>query len=226
MKDYYPLLLKTALFQGIAGEELSSMLACLSPRVRSYPKGAAVLRAGEPALDAGIVLTGRVEICREDIQGNRAVLSSLSPGGIFAESYACARRTELPVSVWTQAPARILLLNVSRIICTCSSACAFHTRLIENLLQVLAEKNIALNEKLDCLSKRTLREKLLAYLEGQARAVGSASFSIPFDRQALADYLCADRSALSRELGRLRRAGILESDGKRFTLLQPPSGGA
>ena len=146
------------------------------------------------------------------------VVVGAGPGGLFAESFACARAESLPVTVTAAADAAVLLIDCGRISAPCSAACTFHTRLISNLLQVLAEKNLSLAGKLGHLSGRTIRERLLSYLEEQAARTGRATVTVPFDRQALADYLCVDRSALSRTIGALQREGVLTVRRDRFTL--------
>lgn len=220
MEEIFFVIQRTPLFHGIHPEDIPAMLSCLGAQTHRVPKGGAVLRAGEPAGAVGVVLLGRVQVCQEDMDGVRSILTSVGEGGLFAEAYACARQAQLPVSVWAQEESQILLLDVGRVVSTCPSACAFHTRLIENLLSILAEKNLLLSEKIDCIGKRSLSDKLLTYLEYEALRAGSDSFTIPFDRQALADYLCADRSALSRVIGMLRRTGVLEVRRNQFTLLR------
>ena len=146
-------------------------------------------------------LTGQVQVSRTKADGQRVVMGEIRPGGLFAESFACARAESLPVTVTAAADAAVLLIDCGRISAPCSAACTFHTRLISNLLQVLAEKNLSLAGKLGHLSGRTIRERLLSYLEEQAARTGRATVTVPFDRQALADYLCVGRSALSRTIG-------------------------
>ena len=220
MGKFLPVLLKSPLFAGIGAQDMEVMLDCLGAVERRFSRGEAVLRAGEPARRLGVVLSGRLQVCREDREGRRAVLSSVAPAGIFGEAHACAGTAALPVSVWAVEDSAVLLLDIARVVGVCPSSCAFHGRLVTNLLSVLAEKNILLSAKLEHVSRRTIREKLLSYLSAQAALAGSDAFSIPFDRQALADYLCADRSALSRELSALRREGILEAEKNRFRLLR------
>jgi CRP-like cAMP-binding protein len=168
----------------------------------------------------GILLSGGVQVFRDDFDGNRAIQATIQPGELFGETFACAGVARLPVSVEADQSSRVLLIRLKRIIETCPSACGFHNRVVLNLLKVLAAKNLLLNRKLEIVSRRTTREKLMAYLSFQARAAGSNHFAIPFDRQGLADYLGVDRSALSAEIGKLRREGVLESDRSVFTLLQ------
>lgn len=219
MTQYIPVLKSCPLFRGIEERDLSSMLDCLQARVKTYPKGRAVLTLGSPATVTGVVLKGAVHVCRVDAEGNRTVLAALGPGDLFGEAYACAGTISLPVSVWAERESTVLLLGISKVMTVCSSACAFHQILVKNLMCVLAEKNIFLTGKMEHLAKRTLREKLLSYLGEQAALQEGGSFTVPFDRQGLADYLCTDRSALSRELGRLREEGILDCNKNRFRLL-------
>ena len=220
MGKFLPVLLKSPLFAGIGAQDMEAMLDCLGAVERRFSRGEAVLRAGEPARWLGVVLSGRLQVCREDREGRRTVLSSVPPAGIFGEAHACAGTAALPVSVWAVEDSGVLLLDIARVVGTCPSSCTFHSRLVTNLLSVLAGKNILLSAKLEHVSQRTIREKLLSYLNAQAALAGSDSFAIPFDRQALADYLCVDRSALSRELSALRREGILEAEKNRFRLLR------
>ena len=125
----------------------------------------------------------------------------------------------MPVSVVAVRDSEVMLIDARRITVSCSNACEFHNRMVMNLLCAMAAKNLQLSRKIEITSHRTTREKLMAYLMTQARQARSSSFTIPFDRQALADYLCVERSALSAEIGRLRREGVLESDKSNFTLL-------
>ena len=139
------------------------------------------------------------------------------------EDLSFAGVEHISVDVTAVGETDVLLLDARRLVHTCSNACEFHNRLILNLLGVMAAKNLTMNRKLQITSRRTTREKLLTYLEMQARQAGSASFTIPFDRQALADFLEVDRSGLSAEIGKLRREGLLESERNSFTLLYEKS---
>lgn len=155
---------------------------------------------------------------REDIFGNRAILTALMPGQLFGETFACAGVEILPVSVIAVSDCKILLLDYRRIITTCPTACVFHSRLIENMLKILAGKNLVLNQKIEALSARTTREKLLAYLVAQAGVAGSRRFTIPSTRQELADYLSVDRSAMSREMGIMQKEGMIRFKKNCFEL--------
>ena len=207
------------LFAGINGEDLRALLRCLGARTAAYPKKTVILSEGEPAGMVGILLTGAAQIVRGDYSGNRSIVAAVGPGELFGEAFACAGMEEMPVEVLAREDTKVLLLDCQRLLHPCSSACAFHRQLLLNLTQVLARKNLALHQKLEILSRRTTREKLLTYLHQQAKQAHSSSFTIPYDRQELADYLEVERSGLSAEIGRLRREGILESQRGWFRLL-------
>ena len=221
MKDFQEVLSGTPLFAGMKWEEIEAMLRCLGGVRRSYPGQSAVYQEGENISQIGIVLSGRVQIMYEDLFGHRSILNGIGEGEVFGEALACAGVLRIPFSIWTQEPCEILFLEYKRVIHTCSNACVFHSRLIANMVSVLAEKNLMLNRKIRCLSRRSTREKLLMYLTEQARQANSQVFQIPFDRQALADYLCVDRSAMSAELSKLKREGILEFHRSTFRLFAP-----
>jgi len=217
---YLPVLQKCPLFWGIAPSELPALLTCLGAKTVMADRRETVLREGEPARFVGVVLEGGVQIQQEDYFGNRSILGLAGPGELFGESFACAGADSLPVSVTASRDSVLLLVDCRRVLSPCEKACGFHRSILSNLMQIMARKNLAFHQKLQITSRRTTREKLLAYLNLQAKLHGSAAFSIPFDRQELADYLGVDRSGLSAELSRLRREGILECQKNRFILLE------
>ena len=218
--DDLTILTECALFHGLREAQIREMLPCLSARQSRFRRGQFLLRAGDRVAFAGILLSGEVEVLQEDFWGNRNLLAAVGPGDLFAEAFACAHAVS-PVSVLCKTDGSVLYLNVRAIFSPCEKACAQHKALSQNLIRVLAEKNMQLNEKAGFLSQRTTREKLLAYLSAQARRAGSASFRIPFDRQQLADFLSVNRSAMSAELSRMQREGLLCADRSSFTLRQP-----
>ncbi|MBP8855062.1 MAG: Crp/Fnr family transcriptional regulator [Oscillospiraceae bacterium] len=219
MEQYFSLLLQCALFDGIAKTELAAMLSCLGGKVHTYPAASTILQAGAAVRDIGIVLSGRVQVIKEDYFGNSNLLTELNAPEIFAETFACAAIQESPVTVHSVTGCAILWINYRKIITPCSSACGFHAVLIGNMLRIVAGKNLLLNQKIEFLSMRTMQEKLMAYFTLQRQKSGSDSFAIPFSRQELADFLCVDRSALSRTLCKMRDDGLLRFKGNQFTLL-------
>jgi CRP-like cAMP-binding protein len=214
----YGFLKKTSLFRGTSEEELPTLLDCLAPTTREYAKNELILRQGEDVSAVGLVLSGRAQVIEEDFWGNRSILADAWPGDLFAEAYAFLPGERLRVSVVAAEPTSVMLLDAKRMLEVCSSACRFHTRLVQNVLAESARKNLALTRKVSHMSKRSTREKLLSYLSGQALGAGSDAFEIPFNRQQLADYLCVDRSAMSSELCKMRDEGLLVFDKNRFQL--------
>ena len=219
MEKFLSVLSRCQLFAGLNNQDLIAILACLDARVHGVAKNSAVFSEGEQAVYVGIVLSGNVQIVKEDYYGNRSIVAVAEPGELFGETFACAGVDALPVSVVAVQDSQVMLIDCHRITRSCSNACSFHNQLVLNLLQVVASKNLAFNQKLEILSKRTTRDKLMAYLTGQAKLRGSSSFSIPYDRQALADYLGVERSAMSAEISKLRKDGIIDSAKNHFTLL-------
>jgi CRP-like cAMP-binding protein len=219
VRKYLEIIEKSPLFKGIAQGDLTNMLDCLSASVHDYVKHAAIFFAGLPAERVGIILAGAAQVVRYDIFGNRTILTTLEQGGMFGETFACAGVETLPVSVLATEACKALLVDYRKIIVTCPSSCVFHNKMIENMMQILARKNLTLNQKIEAVSARTTREKLIVYLTAQAGRAGSRAFGIPLNRQELADYLSVDRSAMSAELSRMRDDGILEFHKNRFEIL-------
>ena len=222
MKKYLSVLQSCPLFEGIAPAEILSMLNCLSAQLKRFDKKEILLAEGDAAGHIGLVLEGAVRIEQTDYFGNRSILGQAGPGELFGESFACAGIDALPLDVTAAEAGAVLLLDCGRILRTCTNACTFHQKLVYNLMKIMAQKNLAFHRRFGIAARRTTREKLLAYLAAQAKEAGSASFSIPFDRQQLADHLLVDRSGLCAEISRLREQGILECRKNRFTLLRRP----
>ena len=215
---YSEVIKSSPLFTGIVPEDISAMLTCLRASRSSYFKGEYILSAGSPARDVGLVLQGDIHIIKEDFWGNRSIIANIGPGELFGEAFACAGATSLPVNAVAAQDCAVRFIDYRKVITTCSSACTFHTGLIQNMLKILAMKNKMLMEKLGHMTKRSTREKLLSYLSEQAVKAENSHFTIPFDRQELADYLCVERSAMSAELSKLKKDGILDYRKNDFIL--------
>lgn len=223
MKQYINLLKNTYMFNGINESEIEGMLKCLNARTMPYKKNEYILRNGETVNSIGMVLEGLALVEKEDIWGNRTIISEISPGSLYAESYACLSKLPAEISVIASDNTTVMLFDIRRILTTCSSSCGFHTKLIQNLLYTIAQKNVLLTKKMEYISKKTIKEKLLAYLSSEAMKAGSPTFNIPFNRQELADFLSVDRSALSSEISRLQKKGIISCRKNAFTILMPDS---
>lgn len=195
------------------------MLHCLWDGQRQFQKGELIYHAGDTVSSLGIVLSGRVLIENSDLWGNTSILDSVGPGQIFAETYACSPGQRLMVNVVAIEASDVLFLSINKVKSVCSQACACHNKLISNLLFISAQKNLNLSRKILHTSAKSIRGRLLSYLSDQAALNGSQEFTILFNRQQLADYLCVDRSALSNELSKMQRDGLLRVDKNHFYLM-------
>jgi len=219
MKEIFDVLQICPLFDGIKEANLKPMLSCLGAVVRSYEAKESIFSEGDKADKVGIVLFGSVQVVRMDYDGNRSILTKVQSGGIFAESFSFADVKEIPVSVVAEEKTKVLLIDSRKVTSPCANACDFHNRIIHNLLKIMARKNLNFHEKIEITSKKTTREKLLSFLTLQAKHKGRKSFTVPFDRQELADYLGVDRSGLSAEISKLRKEGVINCRKSNFELL-------
>lgn len=208
----------TELFRGASQIEVEEMLRCLDTEIRTYQKGEAILHMGDQTRRLGLVLSGGVTLERDDAWGQRTILGHVGQGQVFAETYACLPDEPLMVNAVAASETRVLFLDVGRLF-SGQSGCIHQAVLVRNLLNITARKNLALSRRSFYTSSKTIRGRLLSYLSDQALLQGSDRFSIPFDRQGLADYLGVDRSALSNELGKMRREGLLTAQKNVFELL-------
>lgn len=218
MKDNVSLLAGVSLFETIQPDELPSLLNCLQAQTKCFEKDSLIRNEGDPADFIGLVLCGTIQILHYDRNGRRNITAVFSAGDLFAEAVSCAEMQKLPFSIEAVTDCEILFLKEHRILHLCEESCTFHRRLVHNLLKIMAEKNVLLTQKLRYLSHKTTAEKLLSFLGDQAKLHHSNEFVIPFDRQALADYLGVERSAMSAEIGRLQKNGVLETKRNWFRL--------
>jgi CRP/FNR family transcriptional regulator, dissimilatory nitrate respiration regulator len=218
MKIINPILKKVSLFQNVAEEDLSVMLDCLGAREAFFHKNQTIYFEEDIITNVGIIMEGSALIIKEDLWGNRSILTNLGAGDMFGEAFSCAGEEKMSVSVIAAEDTKILMIDCRRMLTSCSSSCVFHTQVIKNMLSIMGRKNIQLTQKMEHITKRTTKEKLLSYLSAEAKKHGNNSFEIPFNRQELADYLSVDRSAMSNELGKMREEGILEFDHNHFDL--------
>ena len=220
MKKYISFLKRTKLFSGVGDEDILSMLNCLDAAVREYNKGEYAFRQGEYIRNLMILAEGRLHIQKEDYWGNLNILNEIRPGEMFGEAYIVPNSGTLMNDVIAVETSTVLFFDMERILTVCPSACPFHTQLIKNMFYTISDKNKSLVQKLSYMSERSTREKLLSYLSDEAKRQNSSSFSIPFNRQQLADFLSVDRSAMSNELCKLRDEGMLDFHKSEFTLYE------
>lgn len=219
MKKYIPILKQTKLFDGLREEEVSAMLGCLQAKQYSYKKGEYVFRQGEYLNNITVLVEGNLHIQKDDYWGNRSIINTVGVGEMFGEAYAAPDSGTLLNDVVAVEDSTVLFFDVRRILTVCSSACNFHSMVVQNLFFAISEKNRRLVQKLGHMAKRSTREKLISYLSEEAKQQNSGTFTIPFNRQQLADFLSVDRSAMSNELCKMRDDGLLTFEKNRFTLL-------
>lgn len=215
-------LTQTSLFSGISQADLSALLSCLAAVERRYSKGAVILAEGEPTQWMGLVLEGRAIISCADVWGKSSILGFAEPGAVFGEAYACVPGEALLISVCAAEETRVLFLNVGKLLTVCGNACPFHARLIRNLLSISAGKNLQLSRRIFHTTPKSIRGRLLSYFSECAKKSGSLTFTLPFNRQQLADYLGVDRSAMSSELSKMQRDGLIQVRGGTITMLPQP----
>ena len=219
MKNYLEILSKTKLFSGVSKEDVESMLGCLNAKLYDYKKGDYVFRQGEHLSNITILVKGSLHIQKDDYWGNRAIVNRVAIGEMFGEAYIAPESGHLLNDVVAVEDSSVIFFDVKRIIMVCSSACRFHTMVVQNLFFSISEKNRKLIQKLGYISNRSTREKLMAYLSEESKKLNSSSFTIPFNRQQLADFLSVDRSAMSNELCKMRNEGLIRFEKNYFELL-------
>lgn len=220
MEQYLFILRNSPFFQGMTEEEILSVLHCVNATVQSKKKDEYILRVGDSTESMGLVLRGSVLVLQEDLWGHRNIMHRIGPGEYFAEPFAATAGSVLNVSVVADENSEIMLLNMERFLKTCPHACAHHGRMVRNLVSVMAKRVLDLNEKLTHMAKRSTREKLLSYLSAESMRQGKLAFTIPYDRQQLADYLSVERAAMSVELGKLQKEGLLKTNRNYFELFR------
>ena len=218
MKNFLPLLCSTSLFNGLTPEELQTLLAQLGAVMRSYGKGEALVLAGEPNRRVGIVLSGELEAYRPGPQGARIPITHMEPGGVFGDVLGGSSLSS-PVTVMASAPCEVLLMPYEKLLLP--GADPARQRVLQNLVRTISDKYFLLSRRVDLLLLKSLRAKVCAYLLSEAEVHHSLTFTIPYSRIQLADYLNCDRSALSRELSLMQRDGLLETYRSSFKLLEP-----
>ena len=211
--------LRTPLFDGIRPEERATMLDCIGYYVSTFRKGEIVAFEAERIKHVGVVLSGSVDMIKEDVWGNKTLLVRIRQDEVFGETFACGSDNLSVVTFAVSQNAKILFLPFDRVMHSCTMACRFHYQLIENMVHIIANKNRDLMRKVEVVSKRTIREKLLTYLSLQSQIQASRYFEIPLGRLELAEYLCVDRSALTRELVKMKEDGLIDYDKNWFRLL-------
>ena len=211
--------IRSPLFLGIRPEDMDAMLGCIGYHVREYKKGEIIAFEAETINHVGLVMKGSVDMIKEDVWGNRTMLLRSYAEDVFGETFACGEDSLSVVTFVAAEDSKVMFLSFCRVMHTCTHACIFHQTLIENMVRIIARKNRELMRKIEVVSKKTLREKILAYLSIQSQAQGASRFEIPLGRVEWAEYLCADRSALTRELSKMKDEGLIDYQRNWFEIL-------
>ena len=211
--------LNSALFKGISSEELKVMLGCLGYHTGNYKKGEIVFHEGAELRHIGVVLSGAVDIVKEDIMGDRNAYARIFCGEVFGMAFACGTDRQTAVSYVAAEDSKLLFLPIERVMNSCDNSCRFHQKLVVNLAMLIADESRKFVNKLEIVTKRSIREKLLTYLYAQSQQKNNDYFEIPLGRIELADFLCVDRSALTRELAKLKKEGLVDYDRNCFRVM-------
>ncbi|MDO5410177.1 MAG: Crp/Fnr family transcriptional regulator [Lachnospiraceae bacterium] len=215
----YRILYRSGLFGGITETEIAAMFDCLHAREEHYRKGEFIYYEGDVIQEAGILMSGTAHVMQDDFWGNRNIIYVMKAGDVFGEVYACLGNEKLQTSVSAESDCHVLFINLQKAMHVCKNTCIFHQRLIENLVYSVAKKNLNLTAKMQHTSRRSIREKVLSYLSEESRRNANSTFVIPFTRQQMADFLAVDRSALSKELAKMKQEGLIEYEKNRFRLI-------
>ena len=218
VKMYTPNYLDIPLFQGLDMEEINEVLQRFHGLIKHFPKSDYIYLAGDCVENLCVVLEGTVQMIKEDIWGEKAIIANLGAGSVFAENFLGRLGDRSVVSYFVASDSEVLMLPLGRMLFDSNTNSKASQRLMCNIVSILADNNTRLIEKTEILCKKTLRSKILAYLEQEARNNGSHRFTIRFNRTDLANYLDADRSALTRELARMREEGLIDYNKNTFEL--------
>ena len=203
-------------FKNVTDSEIEALF--VDNAIKFYKKGEYIIRHGDVINNIMILLDGCLCIQRDDYWGNRSIVNIVNIGEMFGEAYTAHDSKPILNDVTAIKDSSVIFLNINKVLNICSSSCQFHSYIVQNLYFAVSEKNQLLVQKLGYMSKRTTREKLISYLSDQAKIQGSNSFTIPMNRQQLADFLSVDRSAMSKELCKMRDEGLIVFNKNKFTL--------
>ncbi len=219
MEQYYSVIKNCVLFRSVGENDLSNLIRCLNAQVKCFKAEEYIFLSGDKINHIGIVISGVVEIMKENLSGNKHIVAMMGPSDMFAEGIVCTASRISPVSVRIKQEANIMLIPYERVIRSCGNSCDFHIKLIQNMMIILGERNVRLNHKLELLTLKGMRQKLATYLLNEGSDLGSSIFQVPLNRTELADYLNVSRTSMCRELTRMKEEGLIDYYGNSFKLL-------
>lgn len=218
MQKHLALIKKNPLFAGINEGEIVSMFGCLGAYIKAYKKDEITILPSDKVKCVGLILKGRIHMVKENEDGNETLLIDLKAGDLFGETFACGTQQDSSMTYRAAADTEALFLPFSKVLNVCTVSCPYHHRLTENMVKMICEKNVRLMEKVEVISRKTLRDKIMSYLEIQSEKQGSRKFDIPLGRVDMAEYLCADRCALTRELSKMQEEGLIKYEKRTFEI--------
>lgn len=217
MDKYFNQVKNSNLFYGIKDDELRGILECFRARVRSYDSGEVIIRQGELISNIYLVLEGSVNIEKDSYWGRRIIISRVNANENIALGFVASKNVS-NIDAVSADKTKVLILSYEKCTSMCQNACTRHRVLINNMFEILSKENIELIQKIENISQKSIRDKLLTYLSNEAQKHKSNSFEIAFNRQDLADYLNIDRSAMSFELSKLQKEGLISYQKNKFVL--------
>ncbi len=218
LEKYYHQIKNSPVFYGMKDDELQGLLECFNARIRNFEEGEMIIRQGDRITNIYLILEGAVNIEKDSYWGRRIIITQLSVNDNIALAFVASKNIESNIDAVAAQNTRVLVLSYEKCTSMCQNACTRHKVLINNLFDILSKENIELIQKIENVSQKTIRDKLLTYLSNEARKRKSNSFEIPFNRQDLADYLNIDRSAMSFELSKLQKEGLIKYNKNKFVL--------
>ncbi len=219
MKEWIEDLKHTNLFFGLEPKDMECLLDCLGTKRVNYAKGDTIIEEGDRVHDFGIMLSGQGQAVKWDPSGRLIIITLLKKGSEIGVILAASLGRKSPVTVQAQEAVSVLQIPFARVVTRCEKACPRHDTLLRNYLNLVAEKGLVLHERMDCLLRPTIREKIIAYLWRVSNEQQSKTCTIPMNRNAMAEYLNVERSALSRELSHMKRDGVIDYHKNTFRLL-------
>ena len=210
---------KVPLFDGLENSEIMGLLTCMGARIKTVDKDYPLTMEGDPVSMVGVVTSGKLQIYKDDMCGALTIIAEVVPGEMFGEVFACAGVDKMPVSIYSAEKTTVMLIDFKKLLTTCSNSCPFHSKVIQNLLKIVSQKALTLNRRIEIISKRSIRDKLMCYLIMEYYRTNKTNFVIPFNRQQLADFLCVERSALSAEMSKMKKENIIDYNKNEFWLL-------
>ena len=217
--NHLKILKKAALFQEMSDKEFSSLINCFSPQVKHFSKGEVVILAGYPVNRIGIIISGNAAAYSEHIDGNQTIMANLVASSVFGDALSSTKARRSPVTVCAITNITVVFIEYEQVLSMCGNACLAHRILLQNLLKSISEKCFLLFDRINILREKTLRQRVQAYLHILSNGGELKEVTLPFTKTMLADYLLSNRSALSKELGKMQKDGIIEVAGRRIRIM-------